>query len=208
MADIIFLLDESYSMIHHYNLYIKGVNKFITTQKSINPDANFSMIKFNSQITPICLNNKINTLPEFTNSDYNPNGLTCLYDAIEYVFKIKSTKECKQVIVIILTDGEDTCSKNTLQDISRKISEVVSKGWVLVYIAANQNAQKIGHLLGIKICVSYKETEKNIDHVADVCSIAIGHAMYKWSGIPNKFCLLEIPLDVSDIMNGIENFTI
>lgn len=66
----------------------------------------------------------------------------------------------------------------------------------------------MGRQLGIETCINYNETENSIDHVADACNIAIGHAMYKWSGIPNQFCQLEIPLDVSDIMEDLEKFKI
>lgn len=85
------------------------------------------MIKFSNQITTLCIDHNINTLPEFTNAHYKPTGTTALYDAIGHVFNIKFNGEFKPTIVIILTDGEDNCSNNTLQDISQKISHVVSK---------------------------------------------------------------------------------
>jgi hypothetical protein len=208
MVDIVFLLDESSSMAPHAKAYINCINKLLTTQRYVNPNAKFSMIKFSTQVNTLCIDEKINTLPEFTPSHYKPYGMTALYDAIGHVIHRKFTEEFNQVIVIILTDGEDNCSSNSLQDISKKISYVISKGWFFIYIAANQNAQKIGHQLGIETCLTYNETEKSIDHVSDVCSIAIGHAVYRWTGIHNQFSILEIPSDVSDIMEGLENFTI
>ena len=209
MKDIIFLLDESGSMLPYKNLYIKGINTFISTQKHDNPDANFSMIKFNNKVKTLCIDSKMHTLPEFTTNYYTPEGSTALYDAIGYVIDTKFSNNIQQVIVIILTDGEDNySSKYDLDSISKMIVHVKLRGWVFVYIAANQNAQVIGNKLGIELCLTYNETTKSIDHVADVCSIAVGHAIYKLTGIPNKYCEKEIPIDVSELTNFLENITI
>ena len=209
MTDIVFLLDESLSMYQYAKSYINGINKLINTQKQFNQNSKFSLIKFNSEINTLCIDSKINTLPEFTSNYYSPNGQTKLYDAIGHIIKIKFTNELKQVIVIILTDGEDNCSTEyNLASISEKISFVKNNGWDFVYIAANQNAQIIGHMLGIETCLTYNETEKSIDNVADACSISIGHAMYKWSGIRNKYCETSMPTDVMDLTEDLANFTI
>ena len=209
MTDIVFLLDESLSMIEYSKSYINGINNIINTQKQFNPYSKFSLIKFNNEINTVCIDSIINTLPEFTSKYYNPDGLTKLYDAIGHIIDIKFTNELKQVIVIILTDGEDNYSnKYNLQSISEKILFVKSNGWEFVYIAANQNAQLVGHMLGIETCLTYNETVKSIDNIANACNIAIGHAMYKWSGIYNKYCEKRIPTDIIDLMKDLENFTI
>jgi hypothetical protein len=208
MSDIVFLLDESTSMLPKEKSYIKGINTLLKTQKTNNPEANFSMFKFSYQVKTVCIDSIMRTLPEFTSSYYTPNGITALYDAIGHVIDVKFNSE-NQVIVIILTDGEDNhSSKYNLQSISNKINYVKSKNWVFVYIAANQNAQIIGNQLGIETCLTYNETDKSIDDVANACSIAIGHAMYKHSGVSNQYCAKEMPTDVRDLMDCLENFTI
>ena len=208
MSEIVFLLDESTSMLPKVKSYIKGVNTLLTTQKKVNPDANFSMFKFSYQVKTLCIDSIMCTLPEFTSSFYTPNGITALYDAIGHVIDVKFNSE-KQVIAIILTDGEDNhSSKYNLQTISQKINYVKSKNWFFVYIAANQNAQIIGNQLGIETCLTYNETDKSIDDVASACSIAIGHAMYKHSGVPNQYSQKEMPTDVRDLMDDLENFTL
>ena len=39
MVNIIFVLDENYSMKMYKFLYIKGINELISSQKQINPEA-------------------------------------------------------------------------------------------------------------------------------------------------------------------------
>jgi len=50
MTDIVFLLDESLSMIEYSKSYIDGINNLINTQKQFNPNSKFSLIKFNNEI--------------------------------------------------------------------------------------------------------------------------------------------------------------
>jgi hypothetical protein len=209
MPDIIFLLDESTSMKPHAKSYIKGVNTFLTTQKQTNPYSNFTMIKFSSKITTLCVDSKIHTLSEFTSEFYKPDGLTALYDAIGHAIKLKHTNSVTNSVIIILTDGDDNHSKNyTLETIAQKILYMQRIGWVFVYIAANQNAQIMGEKLGIGTCLTYNETEKSIADVSDACSIAIGHAIYNWSGVQNQYCDQEMPTDVSDLMEEMGNISI
>ena len=37
------------------------------------------------------------------------------------------------------------------------------------------------------------------------CNIAIGHAIFKLTGISNQFINQEIPTDVSDLLKSLEN---
>ena len=93
MSDIVFLLDESTSMLPQVKSYIKGVNTLLTTQKKVNPEANFSMFKFSYQVKTVCIDSIMRTLPEFTSSYYTPNGITALYDAIGHVIDVKFNSE-------------------------------------------------------------------------------------------------------------------
>lgn len=206
MLDIILILDESTSMSEHKDSYIKGVNSLLSTQKFQNPMANFTLIKFASNITTVCVDSKIYTLPEFTEKHYNPNGVTALYDAIGEGINLKCGNNINNVIMIIITDGEDNhSSKYTFQSISDKIKYFKSRGWEFVFIATNQNVTQIGTKLGIDTCLAYNASPQSIFKVANACNIAIGHAIQKWSGVPNIYTNQQMPTDVRDLMNGIES---
>jgi uncharacterized protein YegL len=209
MSDIIFLLDESKSMTSNAVYYINCVNKLIETQNIHNPNANFTLIKFSSYVTTLCVDSKVHTLPKFTSDMYNPNGSTALYDAIGHAIDIKDNENVVNPVIIVITDGYDNISKKyDLNTISEKISFMQKKGWIFVYIASYKDAEKIGSRLGIKTFLKYKETQQSIAEVAHACSIAIGHASFKWSGIYNKYCNINMPTDVSQLMESFVNVSI
>ena len=209
MFDIVFILDESSSMALHANSYIKGINYFISTQKIQNPTARFTMIKFSDTVNTLCVDSIVSTLPKFTHEHYKPLGMTSLYDAIGRGINLKYTNELTNVIMIILTDGEEnssTCFKFT--EIEEKIKYLSCNGWSFVYIASNQNATEIGKKMGIQNCVSYNESDFSISQIADVCNISIGHAIYKWSGVQNEYTNQLIPDDISVLMEKMEKIGI
>lgn len=210
MIDIVFILDESLSMKYYIDSYIKGINELIYTQKQINPNANFTMIKFNTSVNVLCVDSKIHTLPEFTEDHYKPDGVTSLYDAIGYGIDLKySNNSNKNVIMIILTDGDDNHSSNyTIGTISKKIENLKQYGWEFLYIAANQNSEIVGKKIGIETCLSYNESDKSISQIAFACSISIGHAIEKWTGLPNQYTNQEMPTDIRDLMDDLDNIKI
>lgn len=215
MFDIVFILDESTSMNDHINSYISSVNTLLNTQKRENPTASFTMVKFSSTVNLLCLDSVISTLPEFTTENYNPNGLTALYDAVGYAISLKYNhninsmdidSNTNRVIVIILTDGDDNrSSQYTLEAITEKIEYLKNRGWVFVFIAANQNATAMGIRMGIDTCVAYSSNDQSICQVAEACNVAIGHAIHRWTGFPNIYTNYEMPTDLRDLMEGFDN---
>jgi len=205
MTDIIFVLDESASMRRYSDAYISGINAFINTQKQLNPYSSFTMVKFNSNVTTLCVDSDMHTLPEFTHEHYKPDGITAMYDAIGHVINLKYDETIrKNTVVFILTDGEDNHSRKfTHSMISEKINYMKEHGWTFVYIATDQNAQKIGERMNINTCLSYSESNMSIAKIAEACNIAIGHAVARWTGNENQFSQQEMPTDISDLMNNL-----
>jgi hypothetical protein len=201
--DIIFILDESSSMYRYQKSYINGINSLINSQKQINPESYFTMIKFSNEVTCLCSSEKITELQVFTSEHYNPSGMTALYDAIGKGIQLKENSE--YVIMIILTDGHENHSKQfNKQEIKNKITELSCRNWMFVFVATNQNAQLIGNELGIETCVTYDESQLSIAHAVDVCNIAIRNATNKWSGIRDH---TEVPTDVRDVMLDLSRFS-
>jgi len=208
MLDIIFILDESLSMEEYINSYIQGINEFINEQKQTNPTANFTMIKFNNEVNVLCVDSKIHTLPVFTCDNYKPSGITSLYDAIGYGIDLKHNS-IQNVIMIIITDGDDNnSSKYNINTIGTKINYLKQCGWEFLYIASSHNSQIVGKKIGIETCLSYSETDKSISQIAHACSVAIGHALHKWTGILNKYVTHEMPTDIRNLMDDFNNIKI
>jgi hypothetical protein len=205
MTDIIFILDESASMRRHSDSYISGINAFINTQKQFNPYSSFTMVKFNSNITTLCVDSKMYTLPELTREHYKPDGITAMYDAIGHVINLKYDETIrKNTVVFILTDGEDNHSRKFTQSmIGDTINYMKERGWTFVYIATDHNARKFGERMNVNTCLSYSESNTSIARIAEACNIAIGHAVARWTGNENQFSQKEMPVDISDLMNNL-----
>lgn len=204
MTDIIFVLDESASMQRHSDAYISGINAFINTQKQFNPYSSFTMVKFNTTVTTLCVDSKIYTLPEFTREHYKPCGITAMYDAIGHAINLKYNGSIQNIIMFILTDGYDNHSKKFNNvTVAEKIDYMKQRGWSFVYIATDQDAQKFGKNMNIDTCLTYSESDMSIAKIADACNIAIGHAISRWSGNENPFSQQEMPTDISDLMDNL-----
>jgi hypothetical protein len=196
---IIFLLDESSSMYPYKNEYIKTINSVISTQKISNPNVKFTLIKFSDYVKLVYYDVLMSNVEEFKPEHYKPEGSTSLYDGIGYCIRYKENE--RNVILVIITDGEEnTSSLFNKENIINLINKYSNNGWEFIYIATNQNAKEVGESLSIHTCITYNQTEKSISNIAEVCNISIGHAIYKLTGIENKYIHKEIPNDISDFM--------
>lgn len=201
---IVFILDSSSSMYLLSKSYIKGVNDLILKQKNQNPNVKFTMITFSENIKILCLNTDLKSLPELTDEYYKPYGCTALYDAICNSIKLKENDT--NVIMIIMSDGEENCSKIfNLEQTKSLIKQKLNSNWEFVYIATNQDAKNVGESMGITTCIKYSESKESIDKVMCACNIAIGHAIFKLTGISNPLINQVIPTDVTDILISLEN---
>lgn len=148
MKTLIFLLDQSGSMSNIANDMLGSVNYVIEEQKKISIEEkiniNCEVITFSD--APIVEINKcpIHTIPLLTS--YNTIGGTALNDAIAYA--IRRNIECKEVMLVIVTDGEENQSIEFAgsigtTNIKKMINKQKDKGWCFVYLSAGLKDQGI-----------------------------------------------------------------
>ncbi|CAG2181503.1 unnamed protein product, partial [Oppiella nova] len=141
---IIILLDESLSMRKKRNEVIGGFNAFLREQKRLKCDtSHLYLIKFNTNVNIVYSGINVTDVPELKPSLYSPCGRTALFDAISEGIHIAEEDaddiENEKVICVIITDGEENCSKDTTKEqIRRFIAQYEAKGnWAFVYIGKN-----------------------------------------------------------------------
>lgn len=111
---IIVILDESGSMIFKKREVIDGFNQFLDEQKAVEDDeAHFYMVKFNSVITMVHKGTPIKDVPHLSMESYRPDGGTALYNVIAEGVEMAETnkKSDQRVICVIMTDGQENCSR-------------------------------------------------------------------------------------------------
>ena len=161
LTEIAFILDRSGSMSSHLNAAIDGFNGFLREQKDTPGHARFTLILFDDQYDVTCASVPICEVVDLDQSTFVPRGSTALLDAIgrtidELGARLAAMPEDNrpgQVIVSILTDGEENASlKFSLTDISSRIAHQRDVyQWQFFFLGADQDAiakaasMNIGH---------------------------------------------------------------
>lgn len=160
---ILYLLDESGSMQVMGNEPVSALNAFVKDQRSLFKDddkTTLTLFTFNDR-TKLKVDNLILSEVKIFehNKDYLPSGLTALYDAISKAIDHMKTKEdYKNVICVILTDGEENASITATKDsVKNQIDDLQSNyGWKFIYVGANQDSYKEGSKIGVTNCSDFE----------------------------------------------------
>jgi hypothetical protein len=148
-ADIIVVMDESGSMSSMGSEPLQALNNFINEQKRIDSNSLFSLYTFSSKTRRVHFNIPLGEMKTVT--DYHPDSFTALYDCISQAIDDKmATDRNRGVVLVIITDGQDNCSKIKVSEIKNKISsQEAQHNWQVIYLAANQDAFSAGEALNI-----------------------------------------------------------
>jgi len=167
------ILDESGSMSSIKRPTISGFNEVVQTIKGIckqfpEQEHFISLVSFNTLgIRTILDKVPIGSLHEINSNTYNPNAGTPLYDAIALsVLKLKidvAGIESANVLVTILTDGEENASKEfNHNQVNSIINEQKNLGWTFTYIGANHDVEKVAHSISITNTLQFKANEADV----------------------------------------------
>lgn len=167
-----FVLDETGSMSWCADATIASFNEYIGSQKTVNDGIKclVGLTKFSevgrsfyyaettknpnsiASTRSVFEAKDINEVPQLTRSSYTPNGGTNLYDAIgQTIARLDATvTDAQNVLVVIMTDGEENSSREyNVNSIRKLIEDRQAKGWTFVYLGANQDAWKVGSTFGL-----------------------------------------------------------
>ena len=167
--DIVIVLDESGSMSVMGKEPVEAINMFLNEQKKLDiKGSTLTLYKFNTNVTKVYEDSKLEDFEKF--SDYNPKGMTALYDAIGKAIEDKKDIT-NDVTFLIITDGENNSSKeynrvniNNLVDKMKK-----ENNWDFTFLGANQDSYKQGGSIGIKKCHNFQSAPMAYDR-----SISLG----------------------------------
>src|SRR5574344_494465 len=165
------ILDESGSMSSIEQATVSGLNETIQSMKHAQekyPEQEHfvSLMSFNSEgrkyhydCTPA------NDITLFDGKDYEPDSCTPLYDAIgSGIAKLRrQVTDDDQVLVTIITDGlENDSHEYDFKAVTSLMDKMKSRGWVITYMGANQDAIKVAHDLHIDNGLEYDATPEGV----------------------------------------------
>lgn len=172
------ILDESGSMRSIKKTIMNGFNEVVQTIKSValeypEQEHTVSFVSFNSSGTKkIHENSKIESLNQIDERSYQPNGGTPLFDAMgASIFNLNSIIEKENpknynVLVTILTDGEENASKeHTAQSIKEIIETYKSKNWTFTYIGANHDVDLFASRISINNVMKFETSEEDMQRM-------------------------------------------
>jgi len=167
------ILDESGSMSSIKKATISGFNEVVQTIKGIEkkfPEQEhfISLVSFNGLGIKTLLDKQPATnLPLIDEKTYQPDSMTPLYDAIALsVLKLKidvAGIENVNVLVTILTDGEENASKEFSSfTIKSLVEELKKQKWTFTYIGAEHDIENLAFKISIDNTLTFAKNELEI----------------------------------------------
>ena len=167
------ILDESGSMESIKKTIITGFNEVVQTVKGVAKEypeqAHFiTLVTFNAiKINTLLENESVEKLKEIDEKQYNPTAGTPLFDAmgnsISQLRKITQTHSEYNVLVTILTDGEENASKEyNGATIKQMVEELKQQNWTFTYIGANHDVEAFAASISINNTMKFEANEKDI----------------------------------------------
>ena len=165
------ILDESGSMEAIYSAALSGANETIQTIRAAereHPDQEhyFTFVTFNTTgkwVKTVFDDVPIAEVRDLTKEDYRPDSCTPLYDAmgISITALERMVKEGERVLVTVITDGFENASREYSRTaVKALVDRLREKGWIFVYIGANQDSVEVSSELGINNFLDFVADEE------------------------------------------------
>ena len=167
------ILDESGSMGSIKKTIIQGFNEIVQTVKGI--ELNFpeqehfiSLVTFNGFGQKVLhFTEPVKKLEQIDEEKYQPAASTPLYDAMGFSFtmlqKVLEYKPDHNVLVTILTDGEENASKEySGRDIKKTIEELKLNRWTFTYIGTDHDVEKFAASISITNTLVFQKNEADM----------------------------------------------
>lgn len=167
-TEIVVVLDRSGSMGSIAPATVEGFNKFLLEQQNSEGEAFISLIQFDDRYE---INYKSipvkNAQPLVLGESFVPRGSTALFDAVGKTIEELNTD--RDVVFVIITDGEENSSKTYKREAIFKMIETLTEenSWKFLFLAANQDAIKAGNSIGISSSnsITYAATNAGASNV-------------------------------------------
>ncbi len=173
LTDITLIVDRSGSMITRREDAEGGINAFIKDQTEADGEAVLTLIQFDSDYE--CVHNgvKIEDVPPYL---LRPRGCTALYDALgkainqtgERLSKLSESERPGNVVVVVVTDGQENASKEFSQEKVRELTghQQEKYNWHFTYLGADASTFASSRSLGISAASTIQyDADKNMKQV-------------------------------------------
>jgi hypothetical protein len=190
MSNIIIILDESSSMQIMNNEPVDSINSFVKEQN--HTEKKITLWKFNNRVEKVWNEIPISQVENF--KEYQPTGMTALYDAIGMAIEDKNFTI--DTICLIITDGFENSSQKYTHNIIKKQIKSMEKvnNWSFLYFGATEQIIKQGINLGLKQDNCTNFTQGNLVKLMHTLSedinasdATVNISLKKYNSCPNNY---------------------
>jgi len=160
LTELVCIMDRSGSMGAIRSDAIGGFNTFLEEQKKVEGKANLTLVMFDTKHDVIHDGVDVQEVKSLDETTYIPGGATALLDAIGKTIgdvarrhaELKKSKRPKNVLVAILTDGQENSSKEFCNPERIKIlmDEKRKDKWQFVFLSSDMSAIETARSIGIR----------------------------------------------------------
>lgn len=192
-TEIVCIIDRSGSMHAMQDDAIGGFNAFLATQKEQEGVASFTMVLFDHEVQMPYDGVDLQKVQPLTRETFVPRGNTALYDAIcetvdsvgRRLAAMAQKDRPDQVIVVILTDGEENSStRHTHRSVQERIehqTEVYK--WEFLFLAANIDAEAVAETFSIAKDKAYNFAASGQGSREAYSKLSLGVARYRRTSV-------------------------
>ena len=167
-TEIVVILDRSGSMQQGRDDHEGGLQSFVQDQETLPGDVRLTLIQFDT-VDPCEILYDGVPIAEVKDIRLIPRGGTPLLDAvglaIAHVAERLKDASPDQVVVMIITDGQENASREYKRDqIQKMIAEYESRGWKFLYLGADVDAfeEAQGLAIGGAAALHYHKSPQGI----------------------------------------------
>jgi Mg-chelatase subunit ChlD len=175
---LVLIVDRSGSMASIRHDMEGGINQLFKDQAEVAGKCFVTMSQFDTEFELLAHREPIERIDSYT---LNPRGGTALLDAIGRTITTVADDfgpvPAPQVIVAIVTDGEENSSREWTQTGVKDLVERKTRaGWKFTYLGANQDAITVARGMGISAAATmdYAATTRGVSSAYTSMSSAIG----------------------------------
>ena len=177
-----FIIDRSGSMSPKVEQVVSGFNVFINEQKKLAGECFITFTQFDDVYEVVYENKNVNDVEMMTQADFEPRGMTALYDAIgktinvlgERYREMEESDRPDNVILGIITDGGENASQEfTKNRIKEMIEHQEEKyNWNIIFLSEDLEASEDskGFMRGVNTM--------NVSSISDGMSKMSGYVSY------------------------------
>jgi len=173
---IVMILDASGSMSSIQSDVIGSVNSFLDEEKAKKSQDLFTLIVFSDNVTTKVHKKPIKDVGDLTPEMYQIGGSTALFKAI--VDTIESLKSEDNLVMVIVTDGQENCSgpeytRKRVFDLVQKCK--AEKNWTFSYLSADIDTFDQGVALGFGGIDQNNVDVSSLKHKMASCNTTTGY---------------------------------